>query len=41
MKTFLTLMLLSASLALGGCATVAGIGKDVQRGGQIIQDAAR
>jgi len=41
MKSIYALMLLAASLALSGCATVAGIGKDVQRGGQIIQDAAR
>jgi len=41
MKSVLTLLLLAASLALSGCATVAGIGQDVQRGGQIIQDAAR
>ncbi|WP_076606990.1 entericidin A/B family lipoprotein [Serpentinimonas barnesii] len=41
MKPVLTLLLLAASLTLSGCSTIAGIGKDVQRGGQIIQDAAR
>jgi len=41
MKPILTLLLLAASLALSGCGTIAGIGQDVQRGGQIIQDAAR
>jgi len=41
MKSVLTLLLLAASLALSGCSTIAGIGQDVQRGGQIIQDAAR
>jgi len=41
MKPILALLLLTASLAFSGCSTLAGIGKDVQRGGQIIQDAAR
>jgi len=41
MKSILTLLLLATSLVLGGCSTIAGIGKDLQRGGQIIQDAAR
>ena len=28
-------------LALGACNTVAGVGKDVERGGEKIQDTAR
>ena len=42
MKTIAGLVLALCSLtALSGCNTVAGIGKDVQRGGQVLQDAAR
>ena len=28
-------------ISLSGCNTVAGIGKDVQKGGQVLQDAAK
>ena len=28
-------------VSLSGCNTVAGIGKDVQKGGQVLQDAAK
>ena len=40
-KTFTLWMLAMGLLALTGCNTVAGIGKDVQKGGQILQDAAK
>ena len=35
--------LLAAALAspLAGCNTVAGAGKDIERGGQVIRDTAR
>ncbi|UYG00461.1 MULTISPECIES: entericidin A/B family lipoprotein [unclassified Halomonas] len=33
------IMLISAS-ALAGCNTISGAGKDVQAGGQAVQDAA-
>ncbi|MBD3893689.1 entericidin A/B family lipoprotein [Hydrogenophaga sp.] len=41
MKLVTTLFLASLLLALAGCNTVQGIGQDVQRGGQVLQDAAR
>ncbi len=41
MKTVIALLLATLGLALAGCNTVAGIGKDVQRGGQVLQDAAQ
>ncbi|MGQ9724860.1 MAG: entericidin A/B family lipoprotein [Tepidimonas sp.] len=28
-------------LLLGGCNTVQGVGKDIQKGGQIIQNAGK
>ena len=41
MKT-LTLSLLAAILmALSGCNTVEGVGRDIQRGGQEISEEAR
>lgn len=41
MKTAFTLLLATLGFTLAGCNTVAGIGKDVQRGGQVLQDAAK
>ena len=41
MKTVFALVLATLGLALAGCNTVAGLGKDVQRGGQVLQDAAQ
>lgn len=29
------------ALLLGGCNTVQGLGKDIQKGGQVLQDAAK
>ena len=40
-KTFMLLIAALGLVALAGCNTVAGIGKDVQKGGQILQDAAK
>jgi predicted small secreted protein len=31
----------AAALALTGCNTVAGAGKDIERGGQVIRDTAK
>lgn len=42
MKKFLatSLILLMAAGTLAGCNTISGAGKDVQEGGQAVQDAA-
>jgi len=41
-KTALTLIAtFVALLALGGCNTIAGAGKDIQKGGEKIEDAAK
>lgn len=40
-KTFALLIATLGLVALTGCNTVAGIGKDVQKGGQVLQDAAK
>ena len=40
-KRVLTLMLLSITvLAMAGCNTVRGAGKDIQKAGEAIEDAA-
>lgn len=39
MKKWIVLLLL-ASLALSGCNTLAGVGKDLERAGEAIQDSA-
>jgi predicted small secreted protein len=41
MKKTFALLIAALSLALAGCNTVAGIGKDVQKGGQVLEDAAK
>jgi entericidin A len=45
-RTFLKIVVsislsLSLSLGLVGCNTIAGIGKDVERAGEKVQDAAK
>ncbi|MCS2610968.1 entericidin A/B family lipoprotein [Halomonas dongshanensis] len=37
----LSLVLLMSAGALAGCNTVDGAGKDVERGGEAVQDAAQ
>lgn len=37
----LTLALLAAAFVMGGCNTIEGAGKDIERGGEKLQDAAR
>ena len=41
MKTLLARLMSSAFIILAGCNTVAGAGKDIERGGEKVQDAAR
>lgn len=40
-KLMAVLMVVGLVGGLAGCNTVAGAGKDVQRGGQAVEDAAR
>ncbi|TNF62158.1 MAG: entericidin A/B family lipoprotein [Burkholderiales bacterium] len=40
MKKLASLLFACTLLALSGCATVQGIGQDIQKGGQILEDAA-
>jgi len=41
MNKLFALTALVAALAASGCNTVQGIGKDIQKGGQVIQDAGK
>ena len=42
MKTILSLIAAALTLAaIGGCNTVEGIGKDVKKGGEAIEKAAK
>jgi predicted small secreted protein len=41
MKTFITLIALAGLLALSGCNTVKGVGQDLQKAGEKIEDAAK
>lgn len=41
MNRLITLMLMCAGLALTGCNTIAGAGKDIESGGEKVQDTAR
>ncbi|TSE25736.1 Entericidin EcnA/B family protein [Tepidimonas sediminis] len=41
MRRLTLCMLAVCGLALAGCNTVAGLGKDIQKGGQVLQDAAK
>jgi predicted small secreted protein len=41
MRKIITLSLLAAALAVSGCNTVAGIGRDVEAVGTVVSDAAR
>jgi predicted small secreted protein len=38
LKSLLSVLLVTA--ALGGCATIEGVGKDVESAGEAVQDAA-
>jgi entericidin B len=37
----LTLALLAAAFVIGGCNTIEGAGKDIERGGEKIQEQSR
>jgi predicted small secreted protein len=39
MKKLIVLALAFAAVTLAGCNTISGMGKDVQRAGQVIQGA--
>ncbi|MCS6810297.1 MAG: entericidin A/B family lipoprotein [Tepidimonas sp.] len=41
MRRLLGMTLVVLGLVLAGCNTVAGLGKDIQKGGQVLQDAAK
>ncbi len=41
MNPFLAVIIASAFVVLTGCNTVAGAGKDLERGGEKVQDAAK
>lgn len=41
MKTLLALFMSSVFVMLAGCNTVAGAGKDIEKGGEAVQDTAR
>ena len=41
MKSIITLLMSSAFVVLAGCNTIAGAGKDIERGGEKVQDTAK
>ena len=41
LKTLLARLMFSAFVILAGCNTVAGAGKDIERGGEKVQDTAK
>jgi predicted small secreted protein len=41
MKLIATLLSVTFALALAGCNTVQGVGQDVQKAGQVLEDAAK
>lgn len=41
LSRIVTLVMAVATVALAGCNTVAGAGKDIERGGQVIRDTAK
>ena len=41
MKTLSALLMSSVFVILAGCNTVAGAGKDLERGGEKVQDTAK
>jgi entericidin B len=40
-KAFALLLLVACGVALSGCNTVNGMGKDIERGGEKVQGAAK
>lgn len=41
MTRLIALMFVFATFALAGCNTIAGAGKDIESGGEAVQDTAR
>jgi predicted small secreted protein len=41
MKSIAALLSMCCVLALTGCNTVQGVGQDVQKAGQVLEDAAK
>ena len=41
MRGILAIVVAVATVVLVGCNTVAGAGKDIERGGQVIRDTAK
>ena len=41
MKALIAFFMYSTFVMLAGCNTVAGAGKDIERGGEAVQDTAR
>ncbi|MBA4195162.1 MAG: entericidin [Comamonadaceae bacterium] len=41
MKSIATLILAASIAALAGCNTVQGLGQDIQKGGQVLEGAAK
>lgn len=41
MTRLMSLLFMCAGLALAGCNTVAGAGKDIKSGGEAVEDTAR
>lgn len=41
MKTIIALLMSSTFVVLAGCNTIAGAGKDIERGGEKVQDTAK
>jgi len=40
-KAFAMLLLVTSGVMLSGCNTMNGLGKDVERGGEKVQDASK
>lgn len=41
MKSIVILLAAAFVLALAGCNTVQGVGQDIQKGGQVLENAAK
>lgn len=41
MKSIAALLVIVATVALAGCNTIQGLGQDIQKGGQVLEGAAK
>lgn len=41
MKMFYVIMILMSVFYLSACNTMAGVGKDIQKGGEVLEESAR